>query len=259
MVKKTVLKYPNPLDWFLNTEPDDHDNLTVLAKRYAAEPFDVDSFRTELVAKLKRLKYQPAKLTGNEKTFYDTLAEAGALDVLLQASTLRELWRCMLLKKIAQRDRQLERENKDADGRELRFHTKQASQIWKDLGAIAEIVKRYSARDEAEKLSKKLEAQYRKHVRILLSSKKYRIPRDVLLSGRTRKELRHRPRDEDLATKKAIYRTLKNKLQTQATKRKGVFDIFLCQLAELVWAPHDVKKLSNGGNLYRNLAPNRSS
>jgi hypothetical protein len=115
------------------------------------------------------------------------------------------------------------------------------------------MVKNYDARDEAEKLSEKLESQYRKHMRTLLISTKYRVSRAVLLSGRSLEELRHSPRDEDVATKLAIYRTLKQKLQTKATKRRGIFDIFLCQLAELVWAPRDVANLTDGQALYRAL------
>jgi hypothetical protein len=255
MVKKTVSTYQNPLDWFLDTDRDDYDNLTVLARRFRAEPFDADSFRSELVAKLQRLKYQRVtnqrrKLPADERTFYEILTDAGVLETLLQPSTLGDLWKCLLLKRIANRDRELEHEKKAVDGNELRFHSGQARQIWRDLGAIEEIVERHNARDEAEKLYEKLNSQLRKHMRILLISTKYRVPRTVLLSGRPLKERRHNPKDENVATKVAIYRTLKEKLQTKATRKKGVFDIFLCQLAELVWAPRDVQKLTTGQTLY---------
>jgi hypothetical protein len=251
MVKKTVSTYQNPLDWFLDTDPEDYGHLTILARTFAAQQFDEDSFRTELVAKLKRLKYQPARLTGDEKTFHETLSEAGVLNLLLESSTLRELWMCTLLKKIVERDRELEHEKKAVDGQTLRFHSKQARQIRKDLGAIAEIAERYDARDEAEKLSEELHSQFCDHMRILLISTTYRTPRGELLSGRPIEELRNKPRDEDRATQLAIYRTLKRKLQTKAAKRRGIFDIFLCQLAELIFSPRDVKNLSNGQALYR--------
>ncbi len=75
----------------------------------------------------------------------------------------------------------------------------------------------------------------------------------MLHSGRLFAALRRIPRDEDLATKKAIYSTLKQKLQTQKTRKKGIFDVFLRQLAELVWAHRDVQDLTNGQALYRAL------
>lgn len=90
----------------------------------AAEPFDEDAFRAELEAKLKRLHYR--RLTGDGKTFHEILTDAGVLTVLLESSMLRQLWKCILPKKIAQLDRQLEDENKAVDGQALRFHIKQA-------------------------------------------------------------------------------------------------------------------------------------
>jgi hypothetical protein len=252
MVKKTVSTYQNPLDWFLDTDPDDYDNLTLLARRFRAEQFNEDSFRTELVAKLESLKYQSARLTGGEKTFHETLSEAGVLNLLLESSTLRDLWKCTLLNKIAERDRELQREKKAVDGQTLRFHIKQAKRIWKDLGDLEEIFERYNARDEAPvRFYEKLNSQFRDHMRVYLTSTKYRGSRAVLLSGRPLKERRHNPRDEGVWTKLAIYRTLKRKLQTKAAKRRGIFDIFLCQLAELIFSPRDVKNLSNGQALYR--------
>lgn len=248
MATNAVSTYQHPLDSFLEADPCEYDNLEALARKFAAEPFDECAFRADLVAKLTKFSYQPERLTGNEQTFHEILTQAGVLDLLLESSTLRELRKGILLKKIAERDRELQREKKAFDGETLRFHNDQAKQIWKDLGAFETLFDKYNAQDEApHRLYEKLNSQGRKHLLTRLMSKKYRTSRDVLLEGR----------DEDLASKKAIVSTLTRKIQTQKNRRRGIFDIFLCQLAELIVAPPDAKDLPNGYDLNKAIIRSR--
>jgi len=250
MPKKSIKAYRNPLNRLLDSDEDNDSGLAFLARRFA-ERFDAVSFRTGLIAKLKKHKYQPEKLKGNEKTFYEFLTNVGVLDVLLQDETLHELWQCNLLKKIVQRDRELEVEDKAVDGQPLRDLKKEERRLRKDLDAIGEIAQRNDVREEAERLCEKLDRRYRRLLVLLLISTKYKGARAELLSGRMQEKPGGGPKDEDVATKKAIYLTLKQKLQTKAARSNGLFDRLLCQLAELIWASSDVVSLSDGQNLYR--------
>jgi hypothetical protein len=60
-------------------------------------------------------------------------------------------------------------------------------------------------------------------------------------------------RIEDKRIQALIYRTLEQRLQNPTTYQNGIDDIFLCQLAELVWAPADVRELSDDTSLQRDI------
>jgi hypothetical protein len=251
MTKKSISGHRNPVTSYLESN-EDNDGLAYIARRFA-EPFDAGSFRVGLVAKLKRFKYQPAKLKGNEKTFHQILTEVGVLDLLLRDETLFELWQCTLLKKIVQRAREFDENDQAADGQPLRDIRKKERQVYKDMLAIEEIADRNNSRKESVALHERLERKYIRLAILLLISTKYKGSRAELLSGRTEETFSKGPRDEDVATKRAIFHVLKERLQTKKTKKKGLFDILLCQVAELVWASSDAAVLSNGQSLYRDL------
>jgi hypothetical protein len=260
MTRKPTTVYRNPLDCYLDIEDDDADALTFLARRFVAEPFDEGAFRTELDEKLKLAKYRPAGPNGNEETFHKILEEAGVLDELLRTETLRELWKCKLLMRIVRHSRDLENENKAVDGKPLRQLKDDVKQLYGDLRTIEEIAERRKAHKEAENIYQKIERDFRGRMRLLLISTKYKGSRSELLSGQSQED-RKGPQDEGLASKSAIYRTIRPKLLTKKTGEKGLSAILLCQLAELIAAPSGVTKLSDGQSLYTSLyrAARRSS
>lgn len=252
MTKKSITAYRNPLNRFLDSDEDCASGLEFIARHFA-EPFDPVSFQTRLIAKLKSHRYRPAVLKGNEKTFHEILTNAGVLDVLLQNESLYELWQCILLKKIVQHSRDLEKEHKAVDGQPLRDLMKKERQLSKDLTAIDEIARRYDFVKEAEELCKKLDRKYRDILILQLISTKYKGSRAELLSGGMEDKPSKNPRDEDVAAKRAIFRTLQNRLKTRKKGSKKLYTILLCQLAELIWAAPDSNALSNGINLYTHL------
>jgi hypothetical protein len=249
MAKKTVSESQTTLDWLLNTGSDDQDNLTLLAREIAKGPPDVDSFRKDLEAKLARLRYMRGD-TGYGKTFHDILTDAKVLNVLLHDEVLQELSRWCLLGEIARRGRELEREKKAVDGESLHELNKRANQMLRDLISMEAISDRYDLPDEMEKPSKKLGRRYTDLVKLILAFSKDRMPRYVLFSGETAGTQDKKPKNEDVATKVRIYRTLQQKLQTPETKKNGVTDRVLLQLAELVFAPPNVQSLPVGKALY---------
>lgn len=250
MVKKTGSTYQNPLDLYLNSEPDDYDHLAILARRLLDEPFDANCAKTELVAKLKKFEYLRKQHKGHGKTFHEILTDASALDTLLEPSMLCELRKCMLLKKIGARDRELQHEKKAVDGKTLRDHDKEAKQIVRDLTLTEQIGDKYKNFVDFEKLWDELDRRYRRHLRFILSSTKYRASRSVLLTGQAPGKRPTKPKDEDVATKVALYSTLRQKLQTHEAERMGLSDRVLRQLAELIFVSSNVHP-SDGQNLYR--------
>ncbi len=252
MTKRSITAYRNPLNRFLDSDEDCASGLEFIARHFA-EPFDPFSFQTRLIAKLKSHRYRPAVLKGNEKTFHEVLTNAGVLDVLLQNESLYELWQCTFLKKIVQHARDLEKDHKAVDGQPLRELRKKERQLYKDLLAVELIADRNNSQEDAQRLHDGLERKYIRLAVLLMISTKYKGSRAELLSGRKEEKPFKNPRDEDVATKRAIFHALKERLQTKKTKKRGLFDIFLCQLAELVWAPADAVFLSDGQSLYRDL------
>lgn len=250
MPKKAVSTYQNPLDLYLNTEPDDFDHLAILARRLLDEPFDANRAKTELVAKLQKFGYLRNHHEGQGKSFHEILTDAGVLDMLLEPSTLWELQKCMLLKTIGARDRELQREKKAVDGKTLRDHDKEARQIERDWTRTEQIGHKYKNFVDFEKLWDELDRRYRRHMRIILSSTKYKASRSVLLTGLAPGKRPTKPKDEDVATKVALYSTLRQKLQTQEAERMGLSDRVLLQLAELIFASADVRP-GDGQSLYR--------
>jgi hypothetical protein len=256
MAMISVSTYRSPLDWFLDRNEDDYETrLDFIARQFAKQPFDVTAFRGELVAKLRRLPYlSPHSAVAAPKTFYQILSEAGVLKVLLHSDTLRELWKCLLLRKIVARDRELEDKGMAVSGHPLKFHEQEARKIYKDLITIREITARYHAHELTHDLEEKLSQEFRNHIDLALHVRsKYQGSRAELLGGRPKSELSTEPRDEGLASQMATYRTLQPKLQNARTEKKGISGIFLCQLSELIGAPPDVQSLNNGESLAKAL------
>jgi hypothetical protein len=251
MPKKSVSRYQNPLDLYLSSESDDYDHFAFLARQFKAEPFDANGFKTELVAKLNKYSYGRKQHEGDGKTFHEILTDAGALDILLEPSMLSELRRCILMKNIGARDRELQRGKKAFDGTTLHDHNKEAKQIIRELNLTEQISDKYKNFVDFEKLWDEMDRQYRRHLRFILSSTKYRASRSVFLTGRVPDKRTTKPKNEDVATKVAIYRTLQQKLQTHDAKTTGLSDRVLRQLAELVFAASTAQSPSDGQNLYR--------
>ena len=139
----------------------------------------------------------------------------------------------MLLKKIAARDLELKRQNKAFDGTTLRDHNKEAKQIMRVLILTEQLSEKYKDFVDFEKLWEELNRRWRRHLRFILSSTKYRASRSVFLTGQASPKRTIKPENEDVATKVALYETLKQRLQTHETKKKGLSKRVLCRLAEL--------------------------
>lgn len=256
MAKKPPSTYRNPLDWFLNQKEGDYETrLDFIARQFAAQPFNVTAFRSELIAKLRRLPYlSPNSVVVAPTTFHQILKKARVLDVLLHPDTLRALWKCLLLKKIVARDRELDEKGLAVSDHPLKFHERMARKSYKDLVAIREIASTNDAHELTRDLEEKLSQEFRKHIDLALHKMpRYQGNRAELLVGRPHIELSTQPRDEERASQMATYRTLLPKLQNARTEKLGISGIFLCQLSELIGAPPDAQLLSDGQSLAKAL------
>jgi len=258
MAKNKTISRQHPLDWFLiEDEFGRETRLKSVAKALAAEPFDAESFGKELMAKLQKLRYPQPAPSSEEITFHDILKSAGLLGVLLQAKTLRELWKSVLLRKIVEHDRELERTGRWGTGKPVGFYKRMARETYKHLEQIQEIAETYDAQELAQGLYDRVSRDFRNYVGVVIQSSRPALDRAELLAGAPRKELLSKPTNEERSSDVAIYRTLKTKLMNPRTQKKGISAIFICQLSELVSAPPDVIRLSDGDSLYR--AVNRRS
>ena len=252
MAKKKAVSHHHPLDWFLTEDEFGRETrLKSVAKAFAGEPFDAESFGKELMANLRKLRYPQPAPSSEEKTFHDILESAGVLGVLLEPKTLGELWKSILLRKIVKYDRELARTGRWATGKPLRFYKRMARETYRHLEQIQEIAETYDAQELAQGLYDRVSRDFRNYVGVVIQSSRPALDRAELLAGAPRKELLSKPTNEERSSDIAIYRSLETKLMNPRTQRKGISTIFICQLSELVSAPPDVTRLSDGDSLYR--------
>jgi hypothetical protein len=251
MAAKSISSFRTPLDAFLADVFVKYDSaLYYPAKELTALPFDAASFRRDLVAKLKRLKYPQPERPGNDKTFEEKLAAAGVLDALLHPETLRALWKCILIRTIAERDRELAAEGKDVTGEPLKSQYRAADQMKDDLKALERIQNTYAPEESIEKIYSIVERKYRDMIKKAILSE-HRRSRTELLTGRPRTGLLNVIKSEQLASNIAIYRVLERALRPASPKNRS--GIFLCQLAELISAEPNVRALGDGLTLSKAL------
>jgi hypothetical protein len=262
MATKPVSTYQSPLDWFLGQKEDDYETqLDVIARQFAVQSFNATAFRRELIAKLMRLRYlSPHADVLAPKTFHQILKEARVLGVLLHRDTLLELWKCLLVKEIVANDRYLKTMGLAVSRHPLKFHQKMATELYKCLLAIQALAATYDAHELTQDLDKKIGQEFRKHIHLALHMKrKYQGSRAELLGGLPSKKLPTDLRDEELASRMAVYRTLQPKLKNTRREARGISGNFLCQLSELIGAPPGVRLLSNGESLARALTRSESA
>jgi len=251
------LRIANPsdqhlLDWFLKwTDDESESRLGFLARQTASEPFN-EVFRNELTTKLTRLRYpQPDLEQGiGKKTFHAILEGAGLLPLILQEDTLHALWKHRLVKDIFQKDSEFREKHLSVEGILLSEHRRMFRRVQRDLGTLERIAREYGLERYLAESYEKMEGEILKVRRPILTSE-YPGSKSELLLGRPAKELSSDVRSEDTVIQANIYLTLKQRLQTSETPKRGVSDIFLCQMAELVCARPDVRGLRNGETIRR--------
>jgi hypothetical protein len=245
--------HQHPLDWFLEwTDDESESRLGFLARQIASESFNAVVFRNELTTKLTRLRYpQPDLEQGiGKETFYAVLERADLLPLLLQEGTLRALWKHRLLKDLFHKDSELREKHLSVEGILLGEHRRRVRRVQRDLSTLERIAREYGLERYMAESYEKMEGEILKARRPILTSE-YPGSKSELLLGRPAKELSSDVRSEDTVIQANIYLTLKQRLQTRDTPERGVSDIFLCQMAELVCARPDVRGLRNGETIRR--------
>jgi hypothetical protein len=166
------------------------------------------------------------------------------------SETLAELWKYRLMKKIIHSDDALEEKKESVHQIPLSEHWHVLRKIKKDLKVIDKIAAAYGLENKTGELREEIAGRALLEWRPIMLSK-YKGAREPLLIGRPSHEISSEIRSEDTAIQVGIYRALKSRLQSKATKKKGLFDIFLCQMAELIGAESNVQGLSDGETIRR--------
>jgi hypothetical protein len=226
---------------FLSQSTDDGDSrLLRIAQTTHADTSDIERLRTELIQKLKRLEYpQPIErsIYRHKKTFYQRLETAEALPALLEPSTLKKIYRCLLIRKIVAEDRRLADKRLSIRQYPLRFHAHLAKEVERHLDQVRSLTQKHKVPDSYLKTYFDVTENRLMHELRLLALSRWPGSRKELLSGR---------RDEQLTTDEAIFWRLKITLARHPFSSR-----FLRQLSKLISAPADVKELSNDLALYR--------
>jgi hypothetical protein len=232
----------SPLTRFLNDIfQEDESRLAFVAVQTAEEPFDLEQFRKELTGKLQRLEYpQPPERKDERKpSFYEHLEGANGTEIVLNASTLQEIWNCLLIPRIIGRDRKLEQENKSVFGYPIPFHRKLYREAEKRLAEIEKLVADCGATEWMNEYRLQLQRQFRENIKLVLLSRRYTGGRKELLTGQPARNLEQDPHDESVAAQVAVYWVLWTRLHG----KEKMSDRFIRQLSLLVNAPAQVENL----------------
>jgi hypothetical protein len=244
----------SPLSRFLaDIFNEDESRLAFVAVQTAEEPFDLAQFQSALIGKLQRLEYpQPPERKDREKpSFYQHLEQAACTEIVLNRSTLHEIWNCLQIPRIIGRDRKLERENKSAIGYPIPFHRKLYREAVKRLAEIDKHVTDCGATEWMNEYRHQVERQFRDNIKLVLLSTRYTGSRKELLSGQRAGNLEHHPREESVAAQVAVYWVLWTRLHG----KDKMSDRFVRQLSLLINAPTEVERLQSDDAL-RNAIEN---
>jgi hypothetical protein len=222
----------SPLTKFLQDMDDEGESrLASVATEVAKDEFSPTRLRRELTLKLKRVRFpSPAERAWDRKTFYEFLQERHSIQRVLQRSTLQEIWRCLLIPRIIQRDRKLEEKNLSAIGYPLSFHRKLYREAEKRLRDIDGLIEKLGTTGWIEKYRDRIARQFRDNVTLVLLSRRYTGNRRDLVSTHWQ---------ERLAAKVAVYWILWVRLH----RSPNVSNRFILQLSLLINAPIDITEL----------------
>ena len=287
MPKPKKQTYKNPLDWYLRQGYES--TLAIIAESIASRPYDENVFRQQLTQNVQRFRYPQPSPRDDEPTFGDILDRAGVRDIFLERIMLRELWKFRSIQQIFDRIAELDERKLAADGVSLKEHHKRAMQITKDMARLTSLEATYGLQISKEDKTK-IARHFCDESRWVLCAALPRYEKELLtISARAKKtpmiihtgfdflpdewwppifvtrpagshKGRRNPppghreiRIQKRAIQVGIFRLLRERLQTSQSKRKGISDLFLCQLAELVWADNDerLQHLSDGETLRR--------
>jgi len=225
----------NPLIIFLNESADDVDSrLWRIAQTCSQQLFDVDRFRADLLAKLKRVPYsEPRDPKDKEalETFYDRLQAHRALSILLRTSTLRDIWRWLLLRETIKTDRELEYRKESAERCPVRFHTSLMTELLRHQRLVRTAIKKYNVDEhQMDTYLTMVNRQCVEHLRVYFLS---RFPG-------SRKSLLGNGLKEALTAQTAVVRLLKLRYH-----RNPFSERFLRRLAQIICAPSDIREISS--------------
>jgi len=247
VAKKHAKYYQHPLDQFLATD-NDGTMLGYLANQFAEELLDKATYRNELTKALKKREYRHKQgFKVMRRTFNEMLQQAGLLEKLLSDDTLQEFWKSQLLDKILKRKTELQSKRHSVDGRSLTEHRRKVKAIQKDLETIERLTEKYGLKEMGLNIEL-ISWEALKEWRPLNRSRWTGSKRELLIGGT---EMPQRLNREDMAIQVTIYRTLKSRLHQPNWRMKEIPDIFMCQLAELIWRPSSLSELSSGETLRR--------
>jgi hypothetical protein len=222
----------SPLSRFLQDMDEEAESrLTIVAAEVATDGFSPTKLRRELIPKLKRVKFpSPAERARDRETFYEHLQRRHSIQRVLKHSTLQEIWHCLLVPQIIQRDQKLEEKNLSATGYPLSFHRRLYREAEKRLREIDSLIETFGTTSWMEKYRHHIERQFRDNVTLVLLSDQY--------TG-NRRELVGTHRKEQLAAKVAVYWILWERLH----EPHRISNRFLSQLSLLINARLDVTEL----------------
>jgi hypothetical protein len=203
--------------------------LAELAARIAAEPFDLSKFRDEILHRLDRAVLT-ARASGRRVKFLDHLSYP-ALATTLDNSTLRELRNCLLIPRVFDRDRELERKWLSPAGSPLRTHLNSAHHAEARMREIESQAEEDGTSTDTEEY-RRLDRQFRDDMILAILSKWHPGKRKELLSGKPVKDLKRQPRRKMVAAKVAVFWVLRTRLS-----RKDASDRLIHQLTVLISAP----------------------
>jgi hypothetical protein len=239
MANRRASRPENPLDAYLRSIGGPFDSLSAYeATQLSKEKVPVTALRRYLRKVLQNVKYpHPARLE-QKKSFYQVLQDANVLLLLMSRDSITEIWKCFLVKEVASAPEFRRKTGSSPSGQVLSFHAQMRSEIRRHLKAVTKLAEMHPdphnvAKGPMATYRATVEREYNRHASWILLNRNSGN-KQSLLRAATYSATGKTVRDVDLATQIALFRFLKWLLSNQSSKKKGISDLFLRLLAQVI-------------------------
>lgn len=246
--KQATGKSLHPLDALLQeSEDESRSMLGTLAQRIVGLARDKGPgwFIEVSRNKIQLLKYRPPDSKKDRQTFSDILERAEALKTFLSPLVQAEIEKWLLLRDVFLEHRKNKEERKSVEGFPIQFHKDMMKELKGHFKTIRRVARKHDSRRAIADYYTSVQREIVRQATPLIFNSRLAIWPSLM--GESKRDFS--PRDEEAAIRARIFFVLRIKLQSARSKKLGISDQFLRQLAELLMSRASSGHLPTGDRI----------
>ena len=246
--KQATRKSLHPLDMLLQHSSDDSRSmLGTLAQGIVGLARDKEPgwFIEVSRNKIQLLKYRPPDSKKDRQTFSEILKRADVLKTFLSPLVQGEIEKWLLLSDIFKEHRKNKEEGKSVEGFPIQFHKDMRRELLRHFETIRRVARKHNSRRAIADYYTSVRREIVRQATPLIFNS--RLPIWASLLGESKRDFS--PRDEEAAIRARVFFVLRTKLQSARSKKLGISDQFLRQLAELLMSRASSGHLPTGDRI----------